>query len=176
MKRLVVLACLLALLIPSTAQAHSYYHNKPGWASNLEGRIVAFRVKHGESWLLPGFADFAATIALQKANYHEHKWTHKIDGVPYATWSLQFFPPPMGSAMLTSIRPKDLPWTPHQVMERWKHKPAYRATLLFPGLTNIGVRAGKIHQHKGDYKGEGVCRVYYVSLSIPVIARKEPAE
>lgn len=165
MKRLVLVLAVLALVVAPAASAHSYYHNKPGWASKLEGRIVAYRVKHGESWLLPGFANFAATIALQKANYHEHKWTLAIDGVPYPEWSQQFFPPPSGSAMLTSIRPHGLPWTPYMVLKRWKHKPVYRAALLFPGFTKIGVRAGYVHQHKGAYKGKGRCTVYYVSLS-----------
>lgn len=173
MKRLVLVLAVLALIVAPAASAHSYYHNKPHMASKLEGRIVAFRVKHGLSWLFPGFANTAATIALQKANYHEHKWTLKIDGVPYPVWAAQFFPPPAGHAMLTSIRPYGKPWTPYQVMQRWKHKPKYRATLLFPGLTHIGVRAGYVHQHKGAYKGKGRCTVYYVSVSTPFNVRPQ---
>jgi hypothetical protein len=162
-----LLVVLAALILSSTAQAHSYYHNKPGLAAKLDGRITTFRIKHNESFLWPGIANTAATIGLQKANYQEHKWTTKIEGVPYPSWSLEVFPPPQVSAILTSIRPHGLPWTPYQVMKRWKHKPAYRAALLFPGWLRIGVRAGFVHQHKGAYKGKGRCTVYYVSLSGP---------
>ena len=168
MKRLVLVLAVLALVVAPAASAHSYYHNKPGLASKLEGRIVAFRVKHGSPWTFPGFANVAATIALQKANYHEHKWTLKIGGDPYGVWAVQFFPPPNFSVMMTSIRPHGAPWTPYQVMKRWKKKDVYRAALLYEGWTKIAVRAGDVHQHKGDYKGKGKCRVYYVSMSTSI--------
>jgi hypothetical protein len=163
--RTILLVSLLALVLPATASAHRYYHNKPALASNLEGKIDAFRLNHSRGFLFPGFANAAAVIALQKANYREAQWTTSIDGVPYGEWGSQLFPPPNISAMLTHSRGYGKKMTPGQVLRAWKNKQAYRTALLFPGFTHIGVRYGVMHRHQGDFKGKGRVTVCYVSMS-----------
>ena len=167
MRRALVAICLAALVVPAAAQAKDYFHTKGGKADRLEERVSSYRIKHGEFLLYNAFNLYAGSYTINRGNYEEGKYTTLLDGVPYSEWIDPVLAPDnqIFNALVRSIRCYGRPWTPRQVLGRWKHKKFYRRVLLSPLATSVGVHAVQLKRSKGHFKGKGECTLYSLVIA-----------
>lgn len=152
---------LVTLATPTAAQA-DFIQSRPNDALQLMHKIRDYRLSHFGNYLKRSVRGDAAALALSKANYHEGRWTSRIEGVPFAIWSYGFF----GNRARSEIAAKSC----HS-----KYLSPKNAFLHFvsndlesylmgkdPTWRKIAVRAVEFRRNKRDFRHKGVCTAYYV--------------
>lgn len=159
-----ILCSFAALLTFAVGRAHASYDSHPKQASLLESRIGDYRLEHNRHFVHPSLQDHAVSVAIAKANYHEARYSTSIEGVPYQVWADEIYGPDP-SALLLTRRCHGRAYSPRQALHRMLSDDELRRDLRMRVWRRVGVVAVDVKRDRGDFKGLGTCRIYYVSLS-----------